>query len=85
MERKTPKKRDAPKATRAVETPKAHRAPTEREELIHNPNFNQAGNEAGSRARRPETTSIPCPDDRLVGGQAGVGAREDFTCARRLE
>jgi len=49
MERKTPKKRDAPKATRAVETPKAHRAPTEREELIHNPNFNQAGNEAGSR------------------------------------
>jgi hypothetical protein len=28
--------------------PTSHRAPSEREELIHNPNYNQAGNEAGS-------------------------------------
>jgi len=40
---------DAAKATDTLETGKVHRTRREREELIHNPNFNQAGNEAGSR------------------------------------
>jgi hypothetical protein len=40
---------DASKATDTLEQGRAHRTPTEREELIHNPNFNQAGNELGSR------------------------------------
>jgi hypothetical protein len=51
MERKTSNKGGAPdasKPTRTPETGRAHRTPTEREELIHNPNYNQAGNEAGS-------------------------------------
>ena len=51
MERKTSRK-SAPNPPKAGGTPgtrTAHRTPTEREELIHNPNFNQAGNEAGSR------------------------------------
>ncbi|TMA21809.1 MAG: hypothetical protein E6J62_08195 [Deltaproteobacteria bacterium] len=52
MQRKTTKKSgapDAPKASGTLDTGRPpHRNPTEREELIHNPNYNQAGNEAGS-------------------------------------
>ena len=39
---------DAPKATDLLEKGKVHRAPTERERLIRDPNLNQAGNDRGS-------------------------------------
>ena len=51
MDRKTNKNRTASDASKRAEkagTATAHRTPSEREELIHNPNYNQAGNEAGS-------------------------------------
>ena len=49
MDRKTNKNRTAPDGSGSPEkAPTAHRRPSEREELIHNPNYNQAGNEAGS-------------------------------------
>ena len=51
MDRKTNKNRIAPGASKPPDkgaAPSAHRTPSEREELIHNPNYNQAGNEAGS-------------------------------------
>jgi hypothetical protein len=52
MERKKSKQGRAPDASKPTDKPGTagpHRTPSEREELIHNPNYNQAGNEAGSR------------------------------------